>query len=120
VAHKEGRLLVRDPGVLARLREEGQIALRYIDPRDPRAAAAYPGNPNGAVDAIAGITNPRGNVLGLMPHPERHRRRLHDPHWTRAQDAVRRLSPGEEERGGDGFAFFANAVEHARREWLPG
>jgi phosphoribosylformylglycinamidine synthase subunit PurQ / glutaminase len=48
-----------DDETLQRLQEEDRIVLRYTD------------NPNGSVDAIAGITNEAGNVVGLMPHPER-------------------------------------------------
>jgi len=48
-----------DADTLRRLQEEDRIVLRYAD------------NPNGSVDAIAGITNEAGNVVGLMPHPER-------------------------------------------------
>ena len=50
---------VCDPATLAELRAEERIILRYTD------------NPNGSVDDIAGITNTGGNVVGLMPHPER-------------------------------------------------
>ena len=48
-----------DEATLQRLRSEDRIVLRYAD------------NPNGSVDAIAGITSAAGNVVGLMPHPER-------------------------------------------------
>jgi phosphoribosylformylglycinamidine synthase len=48
-----------DTGTLARLRAEDRIILRYVD------------NPNGSVDGIAGVSNASGNVVGLMPHPER-------------------------------------------------
>ena len=48
-----------DPGTLARLEGSGQIVIRYADP-----------NPNGSADAIAGVCNAEGNVVGLMPHPE--------------------------------------------------
>jgi len=47
------------PEELARLRDNGQIVLRYVD------------NPNGSMDDIAGVSNEAGNVVGLMPHPER-------------------------------------------------
>ena len=50
-----------DAATLERLRDEGRIVLRYADDE----------NPNGSVDAIAGIANEAGNVVGLMPHPER-------------------------------------------------
>jgi phosphoribosylformylglycinamidine synthase I len=58
IAHGEGRYQV-DPGELARLEEEGRVVLRY------------PANPNGSVGDVAGLCNREGNVLGLMPHPER-------------------------------------------------
>ncbi len=114
IAHKEGRFLVRDPESLERLRSEGQIALRYVDESSLESgwAMQFPRNPNGSIEGIAGITNPRGNVLGLMPHPERHLRALHDPQWTRT--AARRGLPGDEERSGDGFVLFENAVAYAR------
>ncbi len=55
------------PEELARLEANGQIALRYCDESGAIDAAS---NPNGSMANIAGITNERGNVLGLMPHPE--------------------------------------------------
>ncbi len=55
------------PEELARLEANGQIALRYCDESGAIYAAS---NPNGSMANIAGITNERGNVLGLMPHPE--------------------------------------------------
>jgi len=118
VAHKEGRFVVRDAGVVERLRAGGQIAVTYVQPADGptvRGATAsgpesYPANPNGSLEGIAGITNPRGNVLGLMPHPERFLRLLHDPQWTRRR-ALHGLGD-DEATAGDGFRFFDSAVRH--------
>jgi phosphoribosylformylglycinamidine synthase len=76
VAHGEGRLLVDDP---ARLEAEGLVAFRYVDAKGQPAAGAHPANPNGSVADIAGLTNPAGNVLGLMPHPEDHVLDRQDP-----------------------------------------
>jgi phosphoribosylformylglycinamidine synthase len=70
VAHGEGKFVTHDADVLAALESNGQAVLRYIAP-DGRAAG-YPWNPNGSQSGIAGICNARGNVLGLMPHPENH------------------------------------------------
>ena len=67
VAHGEGNY-VAPPEVLRRLQRQDQIALRYCGPSGERLAAY---NPNGSQDDIAGICNEGGNVLGLMPHPER-------------------------------------------------
>jgi phosphoribosylformylglycinamidine synthase len=64
VKHGEGRY-VAEAGQLARMKERGQIVFRYCD-----AARGPGGNPNGALDDIAGICNEVGNVLGMMPHPE--------------------------------------------------
>jgi phosphoribosylformylglycinamidine synthase subunit PurQ / glutaminase len=58
INHFEGNYQC-DPSTLATLRDEGRIVLRYVD------------NPNGSVDDIAGICSAGGNVVGLMPHPER-------------------------------------------------
>lgn len=68
IAHGEGRYYI-DPEGLKKLEGEGLVAFRYCD----AAGNAVPeSNPNGAMDNIAGIVNKRGNVLGLMPHPERY------------------------------------------------
>ena len=55
------------PEQLARLEQNDQIVLRYCDESGSVNEAA---NPNGSIGCIAGITNERGNVFGLMPHPE--------------------------------------------------
>jgi phosphoribosylformylglycinamidine synthase subunit PurQ / glutaminase len=68
VAHGEGNY-VADVATITRLEGEGRVAFRYTSP----AGALDPSwNVNGATNAIAGILNERGNVLGLMPHPENH------------------------------------------------
>ncbi|WP_457597244.1 phosphoribosylformylglycinamidine synthase subunit PurQ [Hydrogenimonas sp.] len=64
IAHAEGNYFIDDEG-LARLWDNGQVLLTYCD------EAGRPANPNGSVDAIAGICNEGRNVFGLMPHPER-------------------------------------------------
>ena len=102
IAHGEGRFLVRDDGVLARLESRGQIALRYVR-ADGSPAGGYPDNPNGSVADIAGICDPTGRVLGLMPHPERNLDPWNHPHWTRR--------PQRDE--GEGLAFYRRLVEAA-------
>jgi phosphoribosylformylglycinamidine synthase len=67
IAHGDGRYTV-DADTLARLEGEGQVVFRYVTP-DGQATAD--GNPNGSMRNIAGIVNAAGNVLGMMPHPER-------------------------------------------------
>jgi len=65
IAHNEGRYTI-DPRQLPQV--QGQVLFRYCD-EDGRLTDAA--NPNGSVEAIAGLANERGNVLGMMPHPER-------------------------------------------------
>lgn len=67
IAHGEGRY-VADEKTLERLEANGQIALRYSS---PRGITTNKSNPNGSLRNIAGIVNRDGNVMGLMPHPER-------------------------------------------------
>jgi phosphoribosylformylglycinamidine synthase len=67
-AHGEGNYTA-DAETVARLEGEGRVVFRYSAP-DGARADAY--NANGSTNAIAGIVNERGNVLGMMPHPENH------------------------------------------------
>jgi len=67
IAHGDGRFTIDADG-LERLRDESQVVFRYVDENGEPTPSA---NPNGALDSIAGIVNEQGNVLGLMPHPER-------------------------------------------------
>jgi phosphoribosylformylglycinamidine synthase len=83
VAHGEGRFVVETDEALAQLKAHGHVALTYVDSHGQ--ATGYPGNPNGSVDGIAGICNARGNVFGLMPHPEDHIMPYQHPRWTRGE-----------------------------------
>ena len=90
IAHGEGRYVHADPDGLA---AAGQVALRYRST-----------NPNGSVADIAGVCDPTGVVLGLMPHPENHIVRRQHPRHARGG-------------GGDahlGLRLFDNGVQHAR------
>ncbi len=103
IAHGEGQFVLA--GDLAALRERGQIPLVYTSSSNGASDhVAYPDNPNGSVGNVAGICNARGNVLGLMPHPE---------DYVRAQQhPLRRgLADGE----GDGILLFKNAFEYAKK-----
>ncbi|MEL6536695.1 MAG: phosphoribosylformylglycinamidine synthase subunit PurQ [Bacteroidota bacterium] len=67
IAHGEGNYFIR-PENLKKLQDNDQIMFRYCDENGEVNEAA---NPNGSVDNIAGVMNERGNVFGMMPHPER-------------------------------------------------
>jgi phosphoribosylformylglycinamidine synthase len=68
VAHGEGNYIA-DEATIARLEGEGRVLFRYSD---PNGTVDLDWNHNGSINAIAGILNERGNVLGMMPHPENH------------------------------------------------
>ncbi len=67
ISHGEGRYFA-DPDTLRELEEEGRVVFRYSTHDGQVTSGA---NPNGSVNNIAGIVNAKGNVLGMMPHPER-------------------------------------------------
>ncbi len=78
IAHGEGRFVTRDKDLIAELKQNDQIAFSYSDAQgqvDPNA----PTTPNGSMLGIAGICNAQGNVVALMPHPER--TTLGDPYF---------------------------------------
>ena len=101
VAHGEGRFVLRDDRALSQLRENDQVALTYAQENGSPAEGAYPENPNGSAADIAGICNPQGNVLGLMPHPEDHLFPHQHPRWMRGKTS------------GSGLALFVNGVKYA-------
>jgi len=68
VAHGEGNYIA-DEQTIARLEGEGRVLFRYSD---PNGNVDLDWNHNGSINAIAGVLNERGNVLGMMPHPENH------------------------------------------------
>lgn len=103
VAHAEGRFVVKDESTLARLEANRQIALRYVNPDG--SAPNYPANPNGAVGHIAGICDPTGRVLGLMPHPERNLDPWNHPQWARLGERTE----------GEGLAFYRRLVDCAAK-----
>lgn len=70
VAHAEGRFISDDEKLLEEFEDTGSIAFRYCDNKGS-VTTEYPVNPNGSIFSIAGLSNLEGNVLALMPHPER-------------------------------------------------
>ncbi len=104
VAHAEGKVIFpmgQEEQYIEQLVENDQIVFRYVDPDGNYAG--YPWNPNGSIYNIAGICNVRGNVFGLMPHPERVFWRCNHPNWVGRDDP---------EQPGDGRAIFESIVEY--------
>ncbi len=102
VAHGEGKFLVQDKNVLKRLKDNSQVVFQYCDSRGK--LSAYPDNPNGSIENIAGITDETGRILGLMPHPERHLFPAQHPrNWNL-----------KSKKEGDGLQIFRNGVKYVR------
>jgi phosphoribosylformylglycinamidine synthase subunit PurQ / glutaminase len=105
VAHGEGKFVPESEKVFRQLVKNGQVVFRYVNARGRKAG--YPWNPNGSYGDVAGICNAQGNVLGLMPHPERYAFAHQHSHWTRL---------GRANRHGVGLQIFKNAVRYAQKE----
>jgi len=132
VAHGEGQFVLTDAALLAQLQASGQVPMVYSTPApSPRVPArgtptmdegsvvvhgrgtprgypgrdgdvSYPDNPNGSIGNIAGVCNQRGNVFGLMPHPERYVSAMQHPQRH-----------GDSDGTGDGLRIFKNAYAYA-------
>ena len=100
IAHGEGKFVPADDAILARLKAGEQIALRYVN-ESGEAGQPYPINPNGSLDDVAGLCDPSGRIMGLMPHPERFTDVTHHPRWTRGGIAR-----------ADGRLFFQHAFDY--------
>ena len=102
VAHGEGKFVTQDESILNKITMNHQIVFKYVNEQGEETG--YPWNPNGAVRNIAGICDPTGQILGMMPHPERHAEPTQHPRWTR--NGLREF--------GDGFLIFRNAVDYVK------
>jgi len=109
VRHKEGKLVIRDEAVRNAIIEQGLCAMQYAD-AEGDVATTYPALPNGAELSCAALSDPSGQVLGMMPHPEAYLSLYNHPDWAR-----RREASGDSEEG-EGLHFFQNMVNHIRSQ----
>jgi len=99
IRHGEGKFFAA-PAVLEKIESGGGVTCRYVDPATGEPAKAFPHNPNGSINAIAGLCDPTGRVFGLMPHPESFLYGENHPLWRR----------GATRHEGDGMKIFRNAA----------
>ncbi len=92
IAHGEGKFVAKNAELLKQIEKNHQVILRYA------------GNPNGSQNSIAGICNEMGNVVGLMPHPERYVTHFQHPAWSKLKST--KETPG--------FLFWKGAVKYAK------
>lgn len=103
MAHGEGKVVMKDAETLDKIKANGHVAFRYVD--TDGNAGGFPINPNGSTDAIAGLVDSTGRVMGLMPHPERFIQRTQHPRWTRYDESL----------AADGVSIFKNAVGYLQK-----
>lgn len=105
VRHGEGKFLTDTPETLARIEREHLACLSYSDASLETPVMEFPANPNGSVNAVAGLCDPTGRLMGLMPHPEAFVHYTQHPRWTREQLP----------EAGDGLMLYRNAADYVRR-----
>jgi phosphoribosylformylglycinamidine synthase len=118
VRHGQGRLAFRDDGVRQEIVERGLDLFSYCD-AEGAATLSYPANPNGSELAVAGLCDPSGRIVGMMPHPEDHLSAFVHPDWPR-----RLRERGSLDAAGDGVEVFGSVVRRVAAQkglaWLRG
>jgi len=107
VRHGEGKFVPESDKFLEELKTLNLIALQYIHPETKEPTLEYPYNPNGSIEAVAGLTDPTGRIFGLMPHPEAFNHVTNHPRWTR-----------EKITSAQGLAIFENAIKWIKQNSL--
>ncbi|MDI6786546.1 MAG: phosphoribosylformylglycinamidine synthase subunit PurQ [bacterium] len=105
VRHGEGKFVTDSNETLEKIKSKQHISLQYCEEDCLEPSMKYPYNPNGSVDAIAGICDESGLLFGLMPHPEAYLHYTNHPHWTR------KSLPEE----GAGLKLFKNAFSYIKK-----
>lgn len=115
VSHGEGRFISQDPSILEALTVKELVVWRYCNDLGV-TEEGLPVNPNGSYQNIAGICNPEGNVVALMPHPERafYLRQVPSVWQGEWGEKRKRLqaNPDQWDAPGPGYALFASLAEH--------
>jgi phosphoribosylformylglycinamidine synthase len=105
VRHGEGKIFTTDKTVIEQIEKLGCAAARYAD-ADGNPTMDFPANPNGSLNAIAGLCDPTGRIFGLMPHPEAYLFPENHPNWD-----VQKLN-GTLPVQGLGLKLFENGVKY--------
>lgn len=92
IAHAEGRFIC-DEKTIKKIEEEKLVVFRYCD-KDGNLINEYPFNPNGSLNLIAGICDKNGQILGLMPHPERAFEKEHFPEGINSKNTGKNFFKG--------------------------
>jgi phosphoribosylformylglycinamidine synthase len=104
IRHGEGKFVCDSNETLDRIEREHLAVLKYSGADYATAAMDFPANPNGSVNAIAGLCDASGRLMGLMPHPEAFVHYTQHPRWTREHLP----------EAGDGLILYKNAAEFVK------
>ena len=104
IRHGEGKIFTTDPTTIERIEELGCAAVRYAGD-DGESTMDFPANPNGSLNAIAGLCDPTGRIFGMMPHPEAYLFPENHPNWDKQKLAGTLPSQGL------GLKLFENGVK---------
>ena len=111
VAHQEGKFIA-DKKVINQLNKKKLIVCKYINNYGLLAKKQFPYNPNGSMEDIAAITNSKGSVLAIMPHPERALYSLQEPDWISRKNKIDNKLLYKNELYADGYKIFKNAYNY--------
>lgn len=113
VRHGEGKFIADEP-VLDQLMEQNQVVFQYADKNGQAADGAFPLNPNGSMQDIAGICDPTGKIFGLMPHPEAYNHFTNHPEWPRQSQLLKRQGTSLADDQTIGIQLFKNGVDYIK------
>ena len=111
VAHQEGKFIAAKK-ILGKLNKKKLIICKYVNNYGILAKKQFPYNPNGSIDDIAAITNPKGNALAMMPHPERALYFLQRPDWINQKGKIKNKLLNKGKLYADGYKIFKNAYNY--------
>jgi phosphoribosylformylglycinamidine synthase len=113
IRHGEGKLFASND-VINKLKDDDQIVFQYAKSDSSLADGKYPFNPNGSLLDIAGISDPSGRILGLMPHPEAYNHFTNHPDWPKRLQEFKRKDVKPKTSEGEGVKIFRNGVEYIK------
>lgn len=110
VNHGEGKFIAPSY-VIKKIEDQKQVIFRYVD-QSGYPTQKYPDNPNGSTSAIAGVCDPTGRILGMMPHPEKFIEITQHPNWRREKF----LPSGRQVSKPHGAYIFENLIKFASNQ----
>lgn len=110
IAHGEGNFYT-EQDILQKMKENDQIAFKYVKPDGSPANQDLDYNPNGAMEDIAAISDPTGRIFGIMPHPERFNAFTNEENWPLIKEKLLREGKPLPKQG-EGLKIFRNAIQY--------